>query len=190
MQSMPDVSPTKWHRAHTTWFFETFLLEPALPGYQPFDEHYRYLFNSYYEARRAPARPRRARPSHPARAPRRSATTAHHVDDSMHVLLDAASPRPTVAGAGRARPAPRAAAPGAAADGHQARPVASTPTQPHYGTAPLVGTGPPSAGGGSWTEHDGGIVEIGHDGDGLRLRQRGAPPPAAAAAVRDRRLGW
>ena len=50
IQSMPDVSPTKWHRAHTTWFFETFLLQPHLPGYQPIDERYGFLFNSYYEA--------------------------------------------------------------------------------------------------------------------------------------------
>lgn len=50
VQSMPDVSPTKWHRAHTTWFFETFLLGPELPGYQPVADHYAYLFNSYYEA--------------------------------------------------------------------------------------------------------------------------------------------
>ena len=50
VQSMPDVSPTKWHRAHTTWFFETFLLSPNLPGYTPFDPAYGFLFNSYYEA--------------------------------------------------------------------------------------------------------------------------------------------
>jgi ergothioneine biosynthesis protein EgtB len=50
VQSMPDVSPTKWHLAHTTWFFETFVLGPHLPGYQPFDPKFGYLFNSYYEA--------------------------------------------------------------------------------------------------------------------------------------------
>ncbi|MBS0451130.1 MAG: ergothioneine biosynthesis protein EgtB [Proteobacteria bacterium] len=50
IQSMPDASPTKWHLAHTTWFFETVLLMPHLAGYKPFDRRYQYLFNSYYEA--------------------------------------------------------------------------------------------------------------------------------------------
>ena len=58
VQSMPDASPTKWHRAHTTWFLEQFLLAPRLAGYRVFDERFAYLFNSYYVA----AGPRHARP--------------------------------------------------------------------------------------------------------------------------------
>ncbi len=57
-QSMPDASPAKWHLAHTTWFFETFVLRDHLPGYRAFDDRYAYLFNSYYEAEG----PRHARP--------------------------------------------------------------------------------------------------------------------------------
>src|ERR1700761_3838728 len=49
-QSMPDASPTKWHLAHVTWFFETFVLRDHVPGYQAFDARWPFLFNSYYEA--------------------------------------------------------------------------------------------------------------------------------------------
>ena len=57
-QSMPDASPAKWHLAHTTWFFETMVLQAHDPHYQAFDPHYAYLFNSYYET----LGPRHARP--------------------------------------------------------------------------------------------------------------------------------
>ena len=58
VQSMSEASPTKWHRAHVTWFFEQFLLRPAVKGYKPFDERFAYLYNSYYVS----AGPRAARP--------------------------------------------------------------------------------------------------------------------------------
>ena len=50
IQSMPDVSPTRWHLAHTTWFFETFVLVRATSGYEPWDPRFEYLFNSYYNS--------------------------------------------------------------------------------------------------------------------------------------------
>jgi ergothioneine biosynthesis protein EgtB len=87
VQSMPEASPTKWHLAHTTWFFETFVLSRFVPGYRPVDESYAYLFNSYYEAvgPRQP-RPQRgvlARPSlEEVRAYR------HAIDERMEAFLD------------------------------------------------------------------------------------------------------
>ncbi|HEX6979605.1 MAG TPA: ergothioneine biosynthesis protein EgtB [Alphaproteobacteria bacterium] len=72
IQSMPDVSPTKWHLAHTTWFFETFLLEPHDAGYEVFDARYGFLFNSYYEA---------VGPRHPR--PQRGLLSRPGVDDIM-----------------------------------------------------------------------------------------------------------
>src|SRR5215469_8944648 len=50
VQTIPEVSPTKWHLAHTSWFFETFVLRPGLPGYRPFDDRFAYIFNSYYHS--------------------------------------------------------------------------------------------------------------------------------------------
>ena len=50
IQSMPDASPARWHLAHTTWFFETFVLKPLVPHYEPYHDQFQYLFNSYYNA--------------------------------------------------------------------------------------------------------------------------------------------
>jgi ergothioneine biosynthesis protein EgtB len=90
VQSMPDVSPTKWHRAHVTWFFETFVLERFVPGYRPFDPMFRELFNSYYEG----VGPQFAR-AHRGLISRPGAEEVgkyrEHVDAAMEVLLDGAS---------------------------------------------------------------------------------------------------
>src|SRR5690349_2426229 len=86
VQSMPDVSPTKWHRAHTTWFFETFVLQENVPGYRVFEEPYGYLFNSYYEGvgPRHP-RPKRGMLTRPSAA--EVGAYRRHVDEAMVTLL-------------------------------------------------------------------------------------------------------
>jgi ergothioneine biosynthesis protein EgtB len=86
VQSMSDASPTKWHRAHTTWFLEQFLLVPHLAGYGVFDERFSYLFNSYYVA----AGPRYGRPQRGLiTRPDSGAVTAFraHVDAAVDRLL-------------------------------------------------------------------------------------------------------
>jgi ergothioneine biosynthesis protein EgtB len=87
VQSMPDVSPTKWHRAHVTWFFETFVLGPHRPGYRPYDADFEYLFNSYYEAV-GPRHPRAER-GHISR-PGVGEVMAYRqvVDDAMTAMLE------------------------------------------------------------------------------------------------------
>ena len=83
---MPDASPTKWHRAHTTWFFEQFLLVPHVKGYTPFHPDFAFLFNSYYVS----AGPRYAR-AHRGVVTRPSVdeVTAYraHVDAAMEAAL-------------------------------------------------------------------------------------------------------
>lgn len=87
VQTMPDVSPTKWHLAHVSWFFETFLLCPYASGYQRFDERFAYLFNSYYV--QAGARHCRARRGEITR-PTLAEVMAYraHVDERMERLLE------------------------------------------------------------------------------------------------------
>ena len=99
VQSMPDVSPTKWHLAHTTWFFETFILKKFVPGYRAEIPEYAYLFNSYYNAagdmHRRDLRGLISRPTL-SQAKRYRASIDSHIDDLLsspdESLLDEIEP--------------------------------------------------------------------------------------------------
>jgi ergothioneine biosynthesis protein EgtB len=86
VQAMEDASPTKWHLAHVTWFFETFILARYLPGYRVFDESFNYCFNSYYESQgeRQP-RPKRGLLTRPSTE--QVMAYRAHVDDALRALL-------------------------------------------------------------------------------------------------------
>ena len=89
VQSMPDVSPTRWHLAHVTWFFEKFVLEPFKEGYERYDDDFHFLFNSYYySAGDMHARPHRGLLSRPT--VREVLAYRQYVDDAMISLLESA----------------------------------------------------------------------------------------------------
>ena len=97
VQSMPDVSPTKWHLAHTTWFFERFVLEPNVSGYRRFNDRYDFLFNSYYyTAGQMHARPKRGLLSRPTLT--EVLEYRSFVDDHVMRLLDEYSDELELAG--------------------------------------------------------------------------------------------
>jgi ergothioneine biosynthesis protein EgtB len=89
VQPMVDASPPKWHLAHTSWFFETFLLKPVLQDYQPFHERFEYLFNSYYNGVGQPF-PRHLRGTLSRPTVAEVIAYRKHVDDQMAPLLDGA----------------------------------------------------------------------------------------------------
>jgi len=91
IQPFPDASPAKWHIAHTTWFFETFVLRDHAPEYRPFDERWAFLFNSYYEAEgERHARPKRGMLSRPSLDEVRSYRA--HVDKVLDRILPTLPP--------------------------------------------------------------------------------------------------
>src|SRR5579863_10190218 len=93
VQSMPDASPAKWHLANTSWFFETMVLQPNLPGYRVFDESFNFLFNSYYEVAGArQPRPRRGMITRPALE--RILAYREWVDAAVEKLLASGPPAP------------------------------------------------------------------------------------------------
>jgi ergothioneine biosynthesis protein EgtB len=162
VQSMPDVSPTKWHRAHTSWFFETFLLEPGLPGHRPFHPAYAYLFNSYYEGvgARYP-RPRRGVVSRPGAG--EIGEYRRHIDNAMAQFLDRPMTHETAAlvelGLHHEQQ-------------HQElllmdikHVLSCNPLQPTYAVVPMDPPRPVVPAG--WVAHGGGLAEMGHAGDGF-----------------------
>jgi ergothioneine biosynthesis protein EgtB len=162
VQSMPDVSPTKWHRAHTSWFFETFLLEPNLAGYRSFHPSFGYLFNSYYEGvgARYP-RPRRGTVSRPGVA--EVAQYRTHVDEAMAQLFGAtlASDVADLVELGLHHE-----------QQHQElllmdikHVLSCSPLQPAYATVTVAE--PSSETPVRFIEHEGGLVEVGHSGSGF-----------------------
>ena len=176
VQSMPDVSPTKWHRGHTSWFFETFLLVPELHGYEQCHRMYGFLFNSYYEAAGA-RHPRSDRGLLSRPGIEEIAAYRRHVDAAMADLFDQPLAAETldlvelgihheqqhqelllmdikhVLSKNPLRPAYRPPPTGspqaqdASSDGRGA-PGTTAPTTPKV----------------EWIEHPGGVVEVGHGG--------------------------
>ncbi len=165
IQSMPDASPTKWHLAHTTWFFETFILTRLDPDYRVFDPAFAYLFNSYYEA---------VGPRHPR--PERGMLSRPTVDivGAYRDHVGAAVAR-FIAGAGEA--AWQEAAPLLELGRHHEQQhqelilmdikhvFSINPLLPAY-QAPQPQIAPPAAAL-DWLDFAGGLVEIGHRGFGF-----------------------
>jgi ergothioneine biosynthesis protein EgtB len=178
VQSMPDASPAKWHRAHTTWFYETFLLLPYLPGYRRVREDYAFLFNSYYEA----AGPRYARPKRGLLTrPSCVEVSAYRaaVDTAMATLLQEPHPEiTTLLELGLQHE-----------EQHQEllltdilHALSANPLRPAYDAA----WQPPNTTSGPLRMHDGpsGVVEIGHGGDGFAFDNEAPRHPAYLSPYR------
>ena len=162
VQSMPDASPTKWHLAHTTWFFETFVLRDHVPGYRLHDARFPFLFNSYYEAEgRRHARDRRGMITRPTLDEVRAYRA--HVDAALAAAL------PDL---------PDAALDLVALGCHheeQHQELLVTDILHLFGENPLEPAVWPAApkvpvampGPIGWIERPAGIVRVGHDGDGF-----------------------
>lgn len=167
-QSMPDASPAKWHLAHTTWFFETFVLEPHEPGFAPFNPAFRVLFNSYYNGVGAKhPRPQRGLLTRPPLA----GVLAYRADVDQRM----ARYMPTVL----QNPALRALVELGLQHEQQHQELLLTdikhllscnPIFPAYGDATTPVGDPaiaPAAAPSGWVSLDGGLVDIGHGGAGF-----------------------
>ena len=167
VQSMPDASPTKWHLAHTTWFFETFVLRPHVNSYKVFDPAYEYLFNSYYEA---------VGPRHPR--PQRGLITRPGVDEVMAYRRHVTEAMADFLSAGSAGDAGIVVELGLQHEQQHQELIlmdikhafSLNPLKPAY-RVPSGRTG--VAGALSWREFEPGLVEIGHNGNGFAFDNEG-----------------
>lgn len=182
VQSMPDVSPTKWHRAHITWFFETFVLLPHAEGYRLVEDYYGYLFNSYYEAvGDRHARHERGLITRPDNA--EVAEYRRRVDDAMQLFM--------ASDAGQSSEIAELITLGLHHEQqHQelllmdAKHVLSrNPFAPAY--APRSAPASASARALGWIDHPGGVVEVGHEGVGFAFDNEG---PRHKALLQPHRL--
>jgi ergothioneine biosynthesis protein EgtB len=180
VQSMPDVSPTKWHLAHTSWFFETFLLKPHAKAYVEFDPHFGYLFNSYYNTiGDRHCRQNRGQLSRPTVA--EVYAYRKHVDQHMRSLLAGADDRL------RETLAPLLEIGLHHEQQHQELMITDikhvfwvNPMRPAYVPRPLrqVETVPPA----TWIAFDAGLRDIGHDGNGFAFDNECPRHPEYVAA--------
>jgi ergothioneine biosynthesis protein EgtB len=177
VQSMPDASPVKWHLAHTTWFFETFVLERFVPGYRRHREAYATLFNSYYEA----VGPRHPRPERGLL----TRPTVREVYDYRRVVDDAVAAA-LLRGSGREKDVVPALLATVELGLHHEQQhqeliltdilhaLSRNPLGPAYARRPPIATNAaspvPSRG---WLPHEGGVFEVGHAGSGFAFDNEG-----------------
>jgi len=165
VQAMEDASPTKWHLAHVTWFFETFILAKHLPGYRPFDDTFNYCFNSYYESQ-GPRQPRPRRGVLTRPSSERVLAYRAHVDEALVKLF-----------ARGVEPASEIARLVEVGINHEQQHqellltdilalFAANPLRPAYRTRrPRAAASEPDEAG--WIDYPGGIRQAGHDGQGF-----------------------
>jgi len=161
VQSMPDASPVKWHLGHTTWFFETFILERHAPDYRPFHRDFRMLFNSYYNA---------VGDKHPR--PARGMLTRPALDEVLAYRAHVEQAMRDAFGQARDIPAFDALVELGLHHEQQHQELMLTdvlhlfscnPLRPAYRPGPLPGAAPAPTPVG-WTRYEGGVVRIGHQG--------------------------
>jgi ergothioneine biosynthesis protein EgtB len=182
IQSCAEVSPPKWHLAHTTWFFETFILLPFVPGYRVFNEAYAHLFNSYYEtAGTFHPRAQRGLLSRPTVAD--IYRYRRHVDEALQALLNNLPQRSTHDILARVELGIEHETQ------HQELLLMDVkynffinPLKPVYHVAPAITASDTAMG---WKAFSGGIVEIGHDGVGFSFDNE---RPRHQTLLRDFRL--